>query len=179
MLCIKRRSGVAFVELTWYPFDERQVEHYMNTREDKARELFASGFNCAQAVLGAFCESEGLDMDTAMRLSTGFGGGVRCGEICGAVTGAVMVIGLKHGAYGDKTLEQNVGCRAMSYEFVKAYKEENNSILCRELLGVDIRAPEDHNSEQAKESHKKLCPELVASAVQILEKTREKARVLT
>ena len=141
----------------------------MSLLEDKAKELFANGFNCAQAVLGAFCEGEGLDMNTAMKLSTGFGGGVRCGEICGAVSGAVMVIGLKHGIYGDKALEQNAQCRALSFEFIKAFKEANSSILCRELLGVDIRCPEDHNSEQAKESHQKVCPELVASSVQILE----------
>ena len=141
----------------------------MSIREEKARELFAGGFNCAQSVLGAFCESEGLDMETAMKLTTGFGGGVRCGEICGAVSGAVMIIGLKYGVYGDKAMEQNVRCRAMSFEFIKAFKEANSSILCRELLGVDIRSPEDHNSEQAKESHQKVCPELVASSVQILE----------
>ena len=141
----------------------------MSIREERARELFASGFNCAQAVLGAFCEDEGLDMETAIKLTTGFGGGVRCGEICGAVSGAEMVIGLKHGIYGDKTLEQNMQCRAMAYEFIKAFKEANNFILCRELLGVDIRTPEDHNNEQAKVTHQKVCPNLVASAVEIPE----------
>ena len=141
----------------------------MSLLEDKARELFANGFNCAQAVLGAYCEDEGLDIETAMKLTTGFGGGVRCGEICGAVSGAVMVIGLKHGVYGEKVLEQNVRCRAMSFEFIKAFKEANSSVLCRELLGVDIRVPEDHSNEQAKASHQKICPKLVASAVRMLE----------
>ena len=141
----------------------------MSVREERARKLFASGFNCAQSVLGAFCEDEGLDMETAMKLTTGFGGGVRCCEICGAVTGAEMVIGLRRGVYGDKTLEQNMQCRAMAYEFIKAFKETNNFILCRELLGVDIRTPEDHNNEQVKVSHQKECPKLVASAVDILE----------
>ena len=141
----------------------------MSIQEDKSRELFANGFNCAQAVLGAFCEGDGLDMETAMKLSTGFGGGARCGEICGAVSGAIMVIGLKYGVYGDKLLERNTQCRAMSYEFIKAFKEAHNFIICRELLGVDIRTPEDHNSAQAMESYRKVCPELVASAVRILE----------
>ena len=141
----------------------------MSVHEDRARKLFANGFNCAQAVLGAFCEGDGLDMETAMKLSTGLGGGVRCGEICGAVSGAIMVIGLKYGVYGDKSLEQNTQCRAMSYEFIKAFKEANSFIQCRELLGVDIRTPEDHNNAQAMESHRKVCPELVASAVRILE----------
>jgi C_GCAxxG_C_C family probable redox protein len=67
----------------------------MSVREARALKLFSDGnkYNCAQAVLGAFCEESGLDINIAFKLANGFGGGIRCGETCGAVSGAVMAIG--------------------------------------------------------------------------------------
>ena len=141
----------------------------MSIREEQAHLLFSSGYNCAQAVLGAFCEDEGLSMKTALMLATGFGGGVRCGELCGAVSGAIMVIGLKCGFYIKKDMEQNEFCRKKTYEFIERFKETNRSILCRDLLGADIRTPADHAKPEAKAAHKKVCPALVGSAVQIIE----------
>jgi len=140
------------------------------TKQEKANELFSSGYNCAQAVLGAFCEDNGLDMNIAFKLANGFGGGVRCGEICGAVSGAIMVIGLKCGFYIEKDFKQKGYCNKKSYEFMEKFKEINGSLLCRDLLGIDIRCPDDHNTPNAQEAHKTICPALVKSAVQILEK---------
>jgi len=71
--------------------------------KEKAADIFNGGHNCAQAVLGAFCEEYGLDTDTALRIARGLGSGVRNAEICGAVSGAVLVIGLKYGH--DKALK--------------------------------------------------------------------------
>jgi len=139
------------------------------TREEKAVELFSNGYNCAQAVLGAFCEDNGLDINTALKIASGFGGGIRCGEVCGAVSGAIMVIGLKCGFYIQKDFEQKNYCNKKSYEFMEKFKELNGSVLCRDLLGVDIRCPDDHNTPEAREGHKNICPKLVKIAVQILE----------
>ena len=141
----------------------------MSPKEKKARELFANGYNCAQSVLGAFCEESGLDMKTAFKLSNGFGGGVRCGEICGAVSGAVMAIGLQCGFYIEKDIAQKGYCNRKSFEFVEKFREANKSALCRDLLGVEIRIPDDHNKPGVPELHKRVCPEMVASAVRILE----------
>ena len=141
----------------------------MSAREEKAAELFSGGYNCAQSVLGAFCEGAGLDLKTALKIANGFGGGVRCGEICGAVSGAIMAIGLKCGFYIEKDFQQKGYCNNKSYEFIEKFKEENGSVLCRDLLGVDIRCPDDHNTPAAQEAHKSLCPKFVKSAVQILE----------
>ena len=149
----------------------------MSTREEKATRLFAGGYNCAQAVLGAFCEEAGLEPNTALKLASGFGGGVRCGEICGAVSGAIMAIGLKCGFYIEQDFEQKVYCNKKSYEFMEKFKEANGSVLCRDLLGIDIRCPEDHTTETAKEAHKTICPKLVASAVQILESMDFKTKI--
>ena len=143
----------------------------MTIKEEKACGLFADGYNCAQSVLGVFCEENenGLDTNTAFKLANGFGGGVRCGEICGAVSGAIMVVGLKCGFYAKNDIEQKSFCNKKSYEFIKKFKEANDSVLCRDLLGMDIRKPEDHTASGVPELHKNICPKMIASAVRILE----------
>jgi len=140
------------------------------TKEEKAKELFANGYNCAQAVLGAFSEDLGLEFKTAAKLTNGFGGGVRCGEICGTVSGAIMAIGLKCGFYVEKDFSQKAFCNKKSYEFQEEFREAHGSIICRDLLGIDIRRPEDHTTPAALEAHKTVCPALVAGAVGILER---------
>ena len=138
--------------------------------KQKALELYSNGYNCAQAVFGAFCEGNGLDANVALRLASGFGGGVRCGEICGAVSGAIMVIGLKCGFCVERDFAQKKYCNKKTYEFMEKFKAANGSRLCRDLLGVDIRRPEDHNAPKARQAHETVCPKLVASAVEILER---------
>jgi C_GCAxxG_C_C family probable redox protein len=141
----------------------------MNTREEKAVGLFAVGYNCAQAVFGAFCEEGGLELSSALKLASGFGGGARCGELCGAVSGAILTIGLKCGFYIEGDFGQKTYCNEKSYEFIEKFKEAHGSALCRDLLGIDIRRPEDHAAPAAREAHKSICPKLVASAVVLLE----------
>ena len=139
------------------------------SREEYAAELFANSYNCAQSVLGAFCEEWGLDRKTALKLATGLGGGLRCGEICGAVSGAVAAIGLKCGFYIEKDIAQKNYCNKKTYEFVERFNKEYGAILCRDLLGIDIRRPEDHMTQEARDAHKAICPRLVTGAVKILE----------
>ena len=102
---------------------------------DKARELFNDGYNCSQAVLGAFAEDAGLDVKTAFRLSAPFGGGMgRMREVCGGVSGMFMAIGLFFG------YDEPDGAQAKKelYSYVRAladkFKESEGSIICRELL---------------------------------------------
>jgi len=139
------------------------------TREDKAVEFFSNGYNCAQSVLGAFCEEAGLDLNTAFKIANGFGGGVRCGEICGAVTGAIMAIGLKCGFYVEKDFKQKGYCNNKTYEFMEKFRAENGSVICRDLLGIDIHSPDDFSTPEAREAIKTVCPKMVAIAVRLLE----------
>ena len=88
----------------------------MTGKEQKALELFSNAYNCAQSVLGVFCEDGELDRDIALKLANGFGGGLRCGEVCGAVTGAVMAIGLKCGFCVQGDLKQKAYCNKKSYK---------------------------------------------------------------
>jgi C_GCAxxG_C_C family probable redox protein len=140
------------------------------SRIDTAVSAFTGGFSCSQSVFSAFSEGLGIDRAAALKISTAFGGGIAgMGLTCGAVTGALMVIGAKHGrtSAGDDTAKQKT--YEMSREFMRRFTERHGSITCRDLLDVDISTPE--GKEQAAQSGltKTLCPRLVAYAVEILE----------
>jgi C_GCAxxG_C_C family probable redox protein len=143
----------------------------MTNREERAKELYTGGFgyNCAQSVLGAFAEDYGLDMETALKLSNGFGGGVRTGNVCGAVSGALMALGLECGFHKENDIKQKGYCYKKTDEFIKAIREENGSILCRELLGCDISSPADFQKSDVQEAIQSTCPKLVMSAARILD----------
>lgn len=126
------------------------------TEGDKAKELFTGGCNCSQAVFGAFAESLGMDMETAMKVSSGLGGGMgRLREVCGAFSGAVLALGMKYGP--DRT-----AVYAKVQELSAAVKAELGSIVCRELLAgtgaASGGAPEARTAEYYR---KRPCAEIV------------------
>ena len=141
----------------------------MSIRTEQAAALFAEGFNCAQSVLGAFCEKYGVDKDSALKMSSGLGSGFRMGEICGAASGAALVIGLKYGmgTAGDAQAKAN-GNRKTA-EFMKLFRAGHGSLLCRELLGLDLSINEQREQAQSRNLFKTACPNLVLSAVSLLE----------
>ena len=139
------------------------------TRAEKALELFANNFNCSQAVLTAFSSDFGLDEKLALMLGTQFGGGARNGEMCGAVSGALMVLGLKYGHFESENNEQKSRAYAISSEYTKRFKELNGSIVCRDLLGYDLTKPEDSACIKEKNLFRTVCPEMIRSAVEVLE----------
>jgi len=103
----------------------------------KARELFEQGYSCAQSVFAAFAGEVGMDFETALKLSSSFGGGMgRLREVCGAVTAMFMIAGLKRGY----TAPNDDEVKAEHYEFIQSlafrFKEQNGSIICRDLLGL-------------------------------------------
>jgi C_GCAxxG_C_C family probable redox protein len=104
---------------------------------EKAESLFRAGYNCAQSVMGTFCTELGLDFDTAMKLAQPFGGGMgRLREVCGAVSGMLMSAGLAEGTsdpadrQGKNHMYENV------QQLAARFREQNGSIVCRELLGL-------------------------------------------
>ena len=139
------------------------------TKTEKALKLFSNNFNCSQSVFTAFASDFGIDEELALKLSTSFGGGARNGEICGAVSGALMVIGLKYGHYQSNNSEQKSKAYAISVEFTKHFKEVNKSIVCRDLLGYDLTVPKEMASIKEKSLFGDICPRMVKSAVQLLE----------
>jgi len=132
--------------------------------------LFRQGFSCSQAIAAAFAEDYGLDKDAALRLSQPFGGGIaRRADWCGAVTGAFLIIGLKHG----RTKADDVAARDRTYalveEFIRRFAARHGQVRCKELLGCDIGTPEGQKKAQELNLHKTLCEDLVGDAVGILE----------
>lgn len=130
---------------------------------------FSNGFNCAQAVLSSFCKKYGISKEDAYRISTGLGGGLRCGEVCGAVTGAILVIGLKYGNTDLKDGNTKELCYQKTVEFTQLYKERKNTIVCRDLLGIDISTPENRQHAKQTGLFSTICPELIKLAVELLE----------
>jgi C_GCAxxG_C_C family probable redox protein len=121
-------------------------------------------------VLAAVSEPLGLERETALKISQAFGGGMaRMGLTCGAVTGAMLAIGLKHG----RTRPEDEGAKEKTYslvhDFVRQFRERHGSIVCRELLGVDLSTPQGHQRGVERGVFESLCPRLVADAVEILE----------
>lgn len=143
----------------------------MNSYSQKAMDLFKQGYNCSQAVFAAFCESLDIDFETALKISSSFGGGMgRLREVCGAVSGMFMVAGLKYGYTDPKDIKSKTAHYKLIQEFAAQFKAENHSIICRELLGLadgpDSCVPELRTKEYYK---KRPCIELVGCAAGIME----------
>jgi C_GCAxxG_C_C family probable redox protein len=139
-------------------------------RVELAVSLFQKGFSCSQALLAAYSDAFGLDGDVALRIAAGFGGGMgRMAQTCGAVTGAVMLIGLKYGATDAKDRRAKEKTHAAVREFAARFIARHDSLVCRDLLGCDISTPEGSQSAKEKKLSFTICPELVKSAAQIFE----------
>ena len=143
----------------------------MTDHEKLAEENFRQGYNCAQSVLLAFSDLTGLDGDTALRLSSSFGGGLgRLREVCGAVSGGAMVLGILKGYSDPKDGEHKKQHYALVREFAERFREQNGSYICRELLsGVNVTPGGDPEARTEQYYKKRPCPELVRCAADILD----------
>jgi C_GCAxxG_C_C family probable redox protein len=141
---------------------------------ERAADCFEEGFSCSQAVLCAYASRFGLDRELALRVSGAFGGGMaRMGTTCGAVTGALMVIGLKYGKIEPEDDEAKEHTYALVQEFVARFRQRNGSILCKELLGYDISTPEGREQIEETGVSATRCPMLVRDAAEIIEQILE------
>lgn len=141
----------------------------MNVKETAVK-YFSEGFNCAQSVFAAFAEKYGLSKDIALKIGCGFGGGMRNGEVCGAVTGAIMVIGLRYGHINGNDNEGKSLCYQKTLEFTQAFHEKNKSIVCRDILGYDISTPDGMKTAAEKGLFKTTCVDMIKNAIEILER---------
>jgi C_GCAxxG_C_C family probable redox protein len=143
----------------------------MSQRSEKATATFDSGFNCSQAVLSTLGPELGLDREMALKVAGPLGGGMgRMGNVCGAVTGAFMVIGLKYSKTQDGENDLRDKGYALVRQFAQEFEARNGSIVCRELLGCDIVSEEDLARAREAGLFSDLCPKLVQDAVEILER---------
>lgn len=143
----------------------------MSIKGELAKELFLKGYNCSQAVFGAYCEDLGIDTDTAFLLSAGFGGGfARRREVCGAVSGATMVLSYLRGYSKAEDSDKKKQLYSELREFYDRFEKETGSIICRELLSLEEKTSSPTPEERTEAYYKKRpCAELVALSAEILE----------
>lgn len=142
----------------------------MENRTNDASKIFSEGFNCAQAVFSAYSAEMGIDANTALRVAASFGAGMaRLQEACGAVTGAFMVIGA---AYGSPDVADEAA-KTKSYgaarEFEKRFMSLHGTILCRELLGVDLNTEEGQRELRERDLLNTVCAACVRDSAKIVE----------
>ena len=130
---------------------------------------FKEGYSCSQAVLSAHSDVFGLDLDLALKISQPFGGGIaHRGDICGAVSGALMAIGLKFG----RIRAEDIPARERTYDavtnFIQKFESLHGSIICRELLGYDLSSKEEHSKAEQEGLFEIRCPKFVQNAAEIL-----------
>jgi C_GCAxxG_C_C family probable redox protein len=139
---------------------------------DKVQEavsVFESGFNCAQAIVRIYGPEYGLSALDALKLGCGFGGGMRRGDIYGAVTGALMVLGLRYGPKDVSDVSAKNDVYSKVAEFCRRYEARCDSIICRELLGCDISTEEGMKKAKKNNLFDTVCPKMVQTAAEILE----------
>ncbi len=140
---------------------------------EEARHLFKNNYNCAQAVAGTTAPKLGIDQENILKLSCAFGGGMaRMQEVCGAVTGAFMCIGLAHAKVGAAEISAS---KMLTYEYVRQFtskfKEKYGTINCKELLeNLDMNNEKDQIKLKELQLHDVKCTAIVSDAVEILNK---------
>lgn len=136
--------------------------------QKKAEELFCQGYNCAQAVFLTFAEELGMEKDVALKLASSFGGGMGgLREVCGAVSGMFMAVGLAAGYTGKKVPEEKKAHYERLQRMAKAFEEENGSIICRELLGLNPGETPMPSARTKEYYQKRPCGELCGIAAKI------------
>jgi C_GCAxxG_C_C family probable redox protein len=147
-------------------------------KAENAVDCFKGTFNCAQSVFSSFAPEFGLEREIALKAATPFGGGIaRMGEVCGAVTGAMMGIGLKYGMSEEEDLEAKERTYEICQELASGFKTRNGSIKCRELIGYDLSNPEEHKKAEEDDVFNTKCTKFVRDAVEIVEELLRKEKV--
>lgn len=142
-------------------------------RVEAAASCFEAGFNCAQAILSTYGLEFGLDRETALRVAAPLGGGMgRMGHVCGAVSGAYIVLGLRHGGTRSRR-KASKASKERVYRFVREFADRftarNGSTICRELVGCEIRTPAGRRRAREQHLFKTRCPRFVRDAAEIIE----------
>lgn len=130
---------------------------------------FGSSLNCCQSVVGAYAEDCGLDRHMALKIGACFGGGMKKGEVCGAVSGALMVLGLKKGYFLEDDTHGKERAALFTQLFIDRYENQQGAITCKEILGHDVSIPSEKAQAQMKGLFEEICPKAIDTAIDILE----------
>lgn len=137
--------------------------------EEKAVDTFIHGHNCCQAVVMTMGAQYGIDPEISKRMGRAFGGGMgRLGLVCGAVSGALMAIGLALESTHDERATR-LKANELTREFIQRFIDRYDTILCKELLGADMLTSEGKEKIEKEKLFDTFCPKLVRSAIEILQ----------
>ena len=136
---------------------------------EKAMEYNRRGFNCSQSVFAAFAQPLGIDEKAAGAIATNLGTGCRTGNVCGAVSGALMALGLYEGHTTPESSEEKDRAYEISREFVRRFEAEKGTTVCSELLGGNPSVPEDRKMLRESGKFSRLCPSFVELSASILQ----------
>jgi C_GCAxxG_C_C family probable redox protein len=139
------------------------------SRVDDAVNCFCRGAACSQAIVGTYGPSVGLPREQGLKLASGFAGGMRLAQTCGAVTGAFLVLGLRHAGPDCDQRDGRSDVYAAILEFTHKFQQRNNTVVCKELLGCDISTAEGMQQATTQALFRTICPKLVQDAAEILE----------
>jgi C_GCAxxG_C_C family probable redox protein len=133
-------------------------------------ELFQSGFNCSQAVLSVFSEDLGLSEETALKIAYPFGAGIGgCGKTCGAVTGAIMVIGLKFNTSNPLAIDIKTECKEKARKLIEIFEQEHGTSNCNDLVGFDMSKLSGVELKSKSQFLQNRCPKFLETVVSFLE----------
>ena len=140
----------------------------MNHKE-KAVNYFSQKLHCSQSVLAAFADECGITEEEAFKLGSCFGSGMRKGQVCGAVTGALMVLGLMYGQKAACDTEGRQLSNKVNDLMMDRFKEKYGSCICNDLLGCDVTTAEGHQFCVDNKLFTELCPKMVVVSVEVIE----------
>lgn len=138
-------------------------------KQDTAQRLFDAGFNCSQSVCAALAPDLDVSREDALRVAAALGGGIgRSGATCGAVTGALLALGMKYGmTEADPQAKERM--YVVAQEFMERFAERHTALTCKGLLNADISTVEGRRSMKERNTHATVCMGLVGDAVAIAE----------
>jgi C_GCAxxG_C_C family probable redox protein len=146
----------------------------VTNRAVEAVSAFNRGFSCSMAIFSAYAPDLGLDAETAGKIASPFGGGIaKRGEICGAVSGALMVIGLTRRPEDIQDYASREKVYALASKFIEEFATRNASVTCSELIGYDLSDPKQYAEAREKKVFATRCPKLLKDAGEILERILE------
>jgi C_GCAxxG_C_C family probable redox protein len=152
----------------------------MSAKSDVAEARFLSGYNCAQSIVYAFSDALQIDKDLGLKIACGLGAGMgRKQEVCGAVTGGIMVIGLRYGRGENDDRKVTDLAYAKVRELMDRFAEKHGTFSCRKLLNeCELTTGEGQRQFKEKDLLHKVCAPCVVSVAEILEDMLEADRIL-
>lgn len=137
---------------------------------EKKNDIIGDGtLNCAQKIVGSFCEALGIPLAEGLRMARPLGGGLRAGEACGALVGGLLVSGFKYGTSQEDPPEARAVCDEKAVELTRRFMELHGEITCRALLGIDTSVGDNRRMAAEMGLFRDVCPNIVVKTIELLE----------